>query len=254
MNHDSYCEAAISEVLRMADVVEAADPGVDVPSCPGWTLADLIRHVGRVHRWTTAMVRDVAQERYGREQLGDLAMPEDETRLAAWLRAGADPMAQAFRGADPDAPMWAWGADRFARFWPRRMLHETTVHRADAELALDLEPRIDTAIAVDGIDEFLANLSPAVAFAPAVAGLQGDGERLVFSSADGEHGWRVALDTDGFSWSRTSEQDADVTVTVTGLPADLLLLIYGRRTPDDARFTVTGADQLLAKWLQNSAI
>ena len=32
--------------------------------------------------------------------------------------------------------MWAWGPDKHARFWPRRLLHETAVHRGDAYLLM----------------------------------------------------------------------------------------------------------------------
>jgi hypothetical protein len=41
----------------LADAAEAdlTDP---VPTCPGWTVADLLRHHGGVCRWATAIVRD----------------------------------------------------------------------------------------------------------------------------------------------------------------------------------------------------
>jgi hypothetical protein len=41
------------------------------------------------------------------------------------------------------------------------MLHETTVHRADAELALGVEPVISPAVAVDGGSGLFANLPTA---------------------------------------------------------------------------------------------
>ncbi|SCK59943.1 TIGR03083 family protein [Streptomyces sp. SceaMP-e96] len=74
--------------------------------------------------------------------------------------------ADAFAATDPDAPMWAWGVDQHARFWMRRMLFETLVHRTDAERAVGRRPVIDPALATDGVDEFLANLPFATSFAP----------------------------------------------------------------------------------------
>ena len=73
--------------------------------------------------------------------------------------------------------MWAWGADQHTRFWPRRMLHETLVHRTDAALALgqDPHPTIDPEVAADGIDELFANLPSAAAFSPDVLDIKGSG-------------------------------------------------------------------------------
>ena len=137
-----------------------------VPTCPDWSLADLVRHTGTVHRWATRMVRDLAPQRLDPRSL-DLGLPDDEAGYADWLASGARELVTTFGAADPDAAMWAWGADQHVRFWPRRMVHETTVHRADAELASGVQPRIDPATAADGIDELLDNLPTAAYFRPA---------------------------------------------------------------------------------------
>ncbi|KJY16262.1 hypothetical protein VR46_45300, partial [Streptomyces sp. NRRL S-444] len=89
-----------------------------------------------------------------------------------WLAESAAEAAEVFAAIDLDAPMWAWGVDQHARFWVRRMLFETLVHRADAELALGIDPHIDRVLAVDGIDEFLTNLPFASSFAPGTGQLR----------------------------------------------------------------------------------
>ena len=56
---------------------------------------------------------------------------------------------------DPERPVYSFSpAHRRAGFWPRRMAHETTVHRVDAEQAAGrpVAP-VPAALAVDGIDE-----------------------------------------------------------------------------------------------------
>lgn len=80
--------------------------------------------------------------------------------------------------------MWAWGEDQHARFWARRMLFETLVHRVDAERAVGGESGIAPALAADGVDEFLVNLPYAGIFAPAVSKLNGSGETLAFQCTD----------------------------------------------------------------------
>ena len=85
---------------------------------------------------------------------------------------------------DPDKDLWAWGSDKKARFWGRRMLFETTIHRADIELALGRDPTVETATALDGIDEFLDNLPHASYFAPDVNKLRNDGVVLRLRAGD----------------------------------------------------------------------
>lgn len=70
--------------------------------------------------------------------------------------------------------------------------------------------------------------------------------------ATGHHGeWTITLHPGGFSWEH---QHQPATVTVQATASDLLLLLYGRLTPADLRFAVTGDDQLLAQWLESSAL
>jgi uncharacterized protein (TIGR03083 family) len=249
-SHDAYCEALDAEIKRFAEVVGDADLDTPVPTCGEWTLANLIEHTGIVERWAAEMVRRGATERLDRRRL-DVPVPDRPEELPGWLAAGASEVVAEFRSCDPDAPMWAWGADKHARFWPRRMLHETTVHRADAELALGREPGIDAATAIDGIDELLDNLPHASSFRPHVAELRGDGESLHLHCTDAEGEWTIDLEPDGFRWDHAH---AKGTVAVRGPAADLLLLLYRRRSPDGPRCQVFGDDRVLAHWLDHSAL
>ena len=138
------------------------------------------------------------------------------------------------------------------RFWSRRMLHESTVHRADAEFTLGREPEIDAGVAVDGVDEFLDNLPHAHYFAPRVKELVGSGERLMLRCTDASAAWTIRLSPDSFAWDH---EDAEANVSVEAAAADLLLMAWGRRTPDDAsRFKVTGDRALLDFWRERSSL
>lgn len=250
MTHDAYCDAAGREIDRMASAVRAAALDTPVPTCGAWTLADLVEHTGEVHRWATRLVEVEAQARIPSGDMG-LVLPHARDDYADWLAAGGRPLVAALRRGDPDTPMWAWGADQHLRFWARRMLHETTVHRADAELALGHSPSIDADIAVDGLDELLENLPRAAYFAPDVEKLRGDGESLRFRAVDADVQWRVVLWPDRFTWDH---EGGDATVTVATTAADLLLLAYGRLSPDDTRFAVSGDQGVLTHWLDHSSL
>jgi uncharacterized protein (TIGR03083 family) len=250
-DHDRYCEAVAAEISRFAEAVDGADPTAPVPTCPEWTVGDLTLHLGGVHRWAGQMVRDVAQERLSNRRV-EMGLDEDEPAGAAWITRGGESLVAVLRDADPDAPMWAWGADQHARFWARRMLHETTIHRADAEFAVGREPSVGGEVAVDGIDEFLDNLPTARRFAPRVAELAGDEGAMAWVATDRPVRWRIELEPGGFAWSHG---DGPVDASVSGPAADLLLLAYGRRTAGDpARFSVTGDADLVAWWQERSPI
>ena len=180
---DRWIDLAVAEIRRMADACRGADPATPVPTCPEWDLAELQRHIGRVNRWAATMVERRSQERLGREGM-DWSTPDDPAALPDWVADGADFVEPRFRAADPEAAMWAWGWPKKAAFWPRRMVHETAVHRVDAELALGRPAVLDAEIAVDAVDELLDNLPHAAYFAPKVAELKGEGEVLAFVGGD----------------------------------------------------------------------
>lgn len=233
------------EIDRLASVCEGVDPATPVPTCDGWTIADLLEHVGTVYRWAATMVRDRAQERLPREQM-DWATPASPDGWAAWLRDGTSFLLETFEAADPAAPTWAWGWPKTAGFWPRRMVHEIGVHRADAELALGIRPTFDPEVAADGVDELLDNIPHAEYFAPAVARLRGDGETIALRA--GAAAWTIRLRPDRFEWAREGGgADAVVTAPTAG---DLLLAMYGR----PAAVEVGGDASLWTRWRAHSAI
>lgn len=250
MDHLQYCDAVTEEIGRFAAAVRGVDPSLNVVTCPGWDIAGLIEHAGTVHRWAAAMVRERTLTRLERRNL-DIGLPEDKGAYADWLASGAALLTGALRAAPPDAEMWAWGADHHVRFWSRRMLFETAVHRADAELSLGHAPSIDPALAADGIDELLDNLPHAAYFAPQVKELRGDGESLHWHATDADGEWTIILSPDGFTWRHGHHK---ASVAVRGPASDLLLMAYGRQSPDGERLEWFGDRPLLGRWLANSAL
>jgi uncharacterized protein (TIGR03083 family) len=242
--HERYCSAVAAEIARLAEAVDGADPATPVPSCPGWTIATLLKHVGTVHRWAEHIVRHRAEARVSQRDV-TLDLPVAESGYPAWLASGAGPLVATLRAADPDSPIWAWGPDHRAHWWSRRMLHETTVHRADAEIAVGRTPHIEQDVAVDGIGEFLTNLPFLRGAGERLANLGGNGETVHLHATDSDGEWMIILGADGFSWEPGHGKG---TVAVRGPSSDLLLLTYGRLRPADGRFEIFGAAGLLDRW------
>ncbi|MEV4381185.1 maleylpyruvate isomerase family mycothiol-dependent enzyme [Streptosporangium sp. NPDC049644] len=245
--HAEHVSAAATEIARMADVLRGREMSVPVPTCPGWDLARLVTHTGGVHRWAAAMVADLAERRYDRRGM-DMGLPADASGYPAWLGAGAALLSEALLSQDPQAPMWTWGGERRVRFWSRRMLHETLVHRMDAELAVGVPTLVPEDVAADGVEEFL-DILPYALWNPGVAELRGGGETISLQ-ADTGAGWVITLDPDRFH-HRRSLQPGSVTVR-TATSADLLQVVWGRRSVDD--YAVEGDAGLLGWWRELARI
>lgn len=218
-----------------------------VPSCPAWSVLDLAEHLGTVHQWADRLVEARAVERIPRTDMDLHPGPVN----AQWLRSGGARLVSTLKSADPDDAMWAWGSDQHVRFWSRRQLHETFVHRIDLELAVGVVPEVEPVIASDAIDELLNNLADAGRFSPGVRDIRGDGELLRFSARDTRTSWVIQLLDDGFC---LSDIRAVPNVELSGLAKDLLLVLYRRQTIDEDVVDVEGDRALVDFWLAHSAL
>jgi len=148
---------AAATVLR----ANAAAAGLDapVPTCPGWTVRDLVAHQGMVHRWATSHLRGMPHADPDAIGQAGLATPD----LLGWFDEGATELLQAIVDAPDDLAgrPFLRDAPPPRLFWVRRQCHETTVHAVDALAArLGRAPRADETwirevVAIDGIDELL---------------------------------------------------------------------------------------------------
>jgi len=149
-----------------AERVLLADP---VPTCPDWTVADLIGHLGGTHRWATAIVSRALQRNLpADEEEALLEAPTDPADLLAWFRAGAHDLVDALRTAPANLQAFKFlsNAPPARQFWARRQTHETTIHRVDmlaarlGRMPSTAEAAVPTQLALDGIDELVNGFLP----------------------------------------------------------------------------------------------
>ncbi len=126
----------------------------DVVSCPGWSVRDLVRHVGGVwHFWTTVVRTGIVTFEEARAVAESDQVADGET--IDWARGCLDESVEVLSQADPKQEIWTWtGGNRPAAWVLRRMAQETAVHRWDAEDTLGTDWTIDPVVASDGIEEF----------------------------------------------------------------------------------------------------
>jgi len=251
MDHRVYCDLLEAELDRLAAAIAGAGPEAPVPGCDDWRVRDLAQHVGVVHRWTVRIVTTAATARVPFREV-PVEYPAHWDDYPAWLAEGGRELVAALRSVDGDAPVWAWGADQHMRFWSRRQLHETAVHRIDVERASDAPFQVDPVHAVDAIDEFLENIPYGRNTSAALAELGARRPGTVHlhatdTEAAGE--WMILLSADGYRWER-GHGKGDVAVRAP--IADLLLLVYGRR--DAEGLEVFGDRDLLARWQESTRL
>ncbi|WP_079044621.1 MULTISPECIES: maleylpyruvate isomerase N-terminal domain-containing protein [unclassified Streptomyces] len=253
--HAAACDAVAAHALRFAAAVRGADPATPVPTCPGWTLADLTRHLGAGHRWAEHLVWTRATVRVRPEDV-PLDLPAEPAAYPDWLVTGAGSFAATLRAADPDGPVWSPGADPRVRSYPRRLLRESLVHLADAEIALGGEPGpIDPLTAADAVDHLLADLPYIPWTAEPLAQLDRDGAVIRLAARDADTAWTLTLGGGGFTWARGPRTDPGApAVQVEGGTGDLLLLLHRRYAADDPRFDRSGDADLLDAWLAATAL
>jgi uncharacterized protein (TIGR03083 family) len=238
MDYRTHCVALAREGHALAGAARAAGIDAPVPSCPQWQIADLVGHVGRLHRWVAAIVESGGETRPDHWSAAE--PPPPEVRID-WFEAGVDLVADRLLRTDPTCPAWSWTDDHTAGFWARRQANETAVHRWDAQLAVGATEPIDQALAVDGIDEFFA----LIPFWRHESTLHGLDASIHLHCTDGDGEWLVRLAADGVSVTR---EHAKGDVALRAPASVLLLFLYGRADP--AHGEVFGDASLLDRWQQ----
>lgn len=158
-----FHEAIRRESERFYATADEADPGRPVPSCPEWTIADLVWHLGATQWfWGT----DIEMRASDPEEVerAKPARPEGYGDLVAWGRAQADRLVRQLEATPDGVAVWTWALDESAHdvgFVRRHQVQEAAVHRWDIEAAATGRPQpIEAEAAADAVDEMLAYTLP----------------------------------------------------------------------------------------------
>jgi uncharacterized protein (TIGR03083 family) len=253
---DRYAAEIEASTAGLAEILAEHDQSLPIPTCPEWTLRQLVTHVGRAHRWAAEITRTRSEVFIPFREVPDGKLPDDRAEQRAWLHAGAARIVDAVREAGSDL-VWSFTGPVPASYWLRRMAHETLVHRADAQLAAGAgpEPVIEAEVAADAVDEWLmlvtggslGNADERARALPAGAGLH------IHATDDGLGGrgeWMIRHDARGLSVEPGHDKgDA----ALTGPAASLLLVLMRRRPVSDPAVTVYGDNAVVDGWLARTA-
>ncbi|MFJ9458412.1 maleylpyruvate isomerase family mycothiol-dependent enzyme [Kitasatospora sp. NPDC101447] len=251
------------ELLRLIDerstafrATVAAAPGLDapVPSCPGWTLFDLVKHLGGGDRFWAAIVGAGPADAPPAEAAAAraaLELPREREALLAWLDASTQLLLDALREAGPESGCWTW--------WPasqspqtsggvaRHRVQESAVHTYDAQLAGGDPQPLPVELALDGVEEFLFTVCATPSAWPHKP------TAFDFHAAEGLS-WRLTVDGDGAritgipAPAATAGEDA-AGASVHGTASELVLYLYDRIKAESLRVDGdAGLLDLLRAW------
>ena len=230
---------------RFAAAVERGPLDAPIAACPGWDLRALAAHVGGVHRWAVEAVRAAARPSTSPAALGTGA-PGSAAELAGWIRAGVGDLCAALAAAGDDAPTWhPFPAPQVTGVWARRQLHETAVHRLDADAATGVAAELDPALAADGIDEYLELTLPRRV---ARDGVAWPGGSLHVHCTDTAGEWTVRVAGGDYVFTR---EHAKGDAALRGPALGLLLRLWGRSFPPADSPEVIGDAAVAGEWLAN---
>jgi uncharacterized protein (TIGR03083 family) len=216
-----------TEGERLATSATGSDPELVVAHLPGMRLGEVVRHVGSVYRMVVSWLRDGERPtRWQRE-------PNDGQTTVEYLRVGLREIVAELAAHDPTdgCPTW-WPEHQNYGFWCRRLAHETTVHRADVQLAAaavligDIAPDV----AMDGVDEILTLWFTHRLSVLGVSDLTPG--RVAIRT--GRRRWIAQVTPNGTSaWRASDDELADATVSSD--PTGMYLWLWGRRPRADVQ-------------------
>ncbi|GAA2799902.1 maleylpyruvate isomerase family mycothiol-dependent enzyme [Saccharopolyspora taberi] len=245
VDHGRMLDLLAIEGQLLTAATHDAHEDLPVPGTPGRTVGQTVGNLGDLCEdalsWMGASEQTAS--RWGARR-PDGGLSGLTGRFTARL---ADLLAE-FGTRSPDEPCatW-WPEDHSVGFWLRRMLHATTVHRVDVQVAAGVPmTSIDIAQAVDGIDEALRLWF---------------GYRLPALGISATRSCSVAVSAGGRTWCASAKQrrlearpagsgaecEPVATATLGGEPDAVYLWLWGR-LPDRAVEVEGDLDAIAQLW------
>jgi uncharacterized protein (TIGR03083 family) len=249
-----YAAAFLEENRAFGQLFRDVDESRPVPTCPGWSLQQLFRHVGRGDRWAAQIVRDRLEDFLDPRSVEGGKPPPDPADAISWLHGGAQRLVDAVEFSGVQTPVWTFLGPRPANWWVRRRLHETAVHRADAAIAVGSAFALQADIAADGITEWFERVAIQSASEGAPLPLE-DGSTLHLHATDpglGEAGeWTVGVEGGKIAWSHEHGKGS---AALRGGATELLLAVLRRVPLADTGIELYGDERVWQNWLDRTPL
>jgi uncharacterized protein (TIGR03083 family) len=244
------------DLLRLMDerstafrAAVASAPSLDVwvPTCPEWTLFDLVQHLGEGRRkWAATVAAGPAD---APAAVPAPVVPRERAALLDWFTASTAELLDALREAGPDRGCWTWWGSsqspQTSGAVARHQLQQVAVHTYDAQVVVGAPQPLPDEVALDGVDEFLTTCCATTAAWPHKPAV------VDYHATEGRS-WRLWLSADGARTARlpasAGEGSEAADVSAWGTANELVMFLHGRIAMDSLRLAGDRGifDQLIA--------
>ncbi len=239
---------------------QTGKPALPVPTTPGWSVNDLLIHVGAGQRRVRHLLglsqeatrpdrEDYSMVQLAEPYLGWLKNPPAPpdasvpAELVTWYSQGAIELEKALRDTAPDRPTITFGGSGPAMIWFRIQATEISLHRWDLENACGMAQPVDPEMARDAIDFRLENLPGMRMRARNVP--KGEGESYHLHCTDGPGEWLIRFEPES---TLVTREHAKGDLALRGNASDLLLFLWGRQ--DASTLEVIGRAELIERYFE----
>lgn len=225
------------EGARLGDV-QPERLSLAVPHLEGWTVHDVIGHVGWVAGYADQALRAAPD---ALPTKADVPEPPPGPEVVEWFDDAFGRLLATLEAADLAELRPTWTGPQPASWWLRRVANEVAVHRWDAEAAWSSPAPIAPRQARDGVDEVLDVFAP---HRLQLDVLDAAGATLHLHATDIDDGeWMIEVTESALGWT-VGHGKGDV--AARGPVSDLLLMLWGRIPP--SRLEVFGDSTLFDRW------
>jgi len=254
MDVSDYIGFVAAEGDKFAAAAEGGELDVDIATCEGWAMRDLVRHVGLIHLWAAGNVAYPRNDWFDADDIPDLGRywPElasawpDDAGLVSWYRRTLANLIRVLESAPADHRCFSFlPAPTPVTMWSRRQASEIAIHRFDAEAARGIPSHFEPDFATDMLDELLSGFAPRPRDDMPV---EIDRVLHVYANDVDEH-WYLTIGPGGIETTREGD-DADLTIDAAA--ANLYLLMWNRT--DTSTVTLTGDADLIDLWRESCRV
>lgn len=255
MDDTALTDWIVESAGRLAEVAAIVGSREPVPTCPPWTMRQLVAHViSGLSGWYTHNLthgdRPIDFEFSWNSQP---PLPRGNAERLGYLIRVAGDFSDFVASRDLDAPCYVFQHRRTAQAWVLRAATETAVHVWDAEEVLGEVTKLPADRAATSIDETLRYMWPG-ALLVTKEDPRGEGlpEMPVgIRAVDLDHAWRVSRGADDLVVELVDPDETLPADSITGEANDIVRWLFGR-IPTTS-LAVTGDQGVIEAWNLSAA-